>query len=120
MLVIYLFCMTEYKLGDSENIVDFSIIYKVSESLEKIDTYVVTEKLLNDKNLPLQKFLDFLQQKLPFEDTYYHVAQELWCKNMSIESDISLKHINSQLDNITLIKTDNELINLEQTKEQEL
>lgn len=108
--------MADFKLGDSENIADVSVIYKVSESLEKTYIFVVSEKLLNEYNLPLQKFVDFLQQKLCFEDPYYEVALELWCSNKSVKSDISLKDTNSEIDNVTEIKTDNQLIHLKNKK----
>lgn len=84
--------MTKLKLGNSENYIEVEVIYKVKENLEKTDIFVITEELLSQYDIPLAKFVDFLQKELPFEDPHYMAAEELWASNKVVFSKMNAKH----------------------------
>ena len=60
--------MTRFKLGNTENYIEVSIVYKVKEDIEKQEIFIVTPDLLKSYELPASKFISFLQQNLTFED----------------------------------------------------
>lgn len=83
--------MTRFKLGNTENYVEVSIIYKVKEDLEKQEVFIITPDLLETYKLPASKFISFLQQKLNFDDPHYSLCHELWSSNKGLFSKTSAK-----------------------------
>jgi hypothetical protein len=96
--------MTRFKLGNTENYIDVSIVYKVKEDLEKQEIFIVTPDLLKSYGLPASKFISFLQQNLTFEDPYYSICHELWSSNKGLFSKTCAKESNQfELNKITQI-----------------
>lgn len=83
--------MSRFKLGNSENYIEASVIYKIKHELENTEVFIITPELLDSYDLPAEKFLTFLQQMLPFEDPYYAVCHELFSSNRGIFSKTSIK-----------------------------
>lgn len=103
--------MADFKLGESEIEVSFPIIYRVTQSLEKTEIYAVTEKMLEQYNVPLHKFLAFLNKDLAFEDKVYQACLELWSSNKHISTDICITETKALIDSITSIEADIEILN---------
>ena len=99
--------MTRFKLGNTENYVEVSIIYKVKEDLEKHEIFIVTPDLLESYELPAYKFISFLQQKLNFDDPHYSLCHELWSSNKGLFSKTCAKDGDQfELNKITQIITE--------------
>ena len=99
--------MTKLKLGNSENYIDVSIIYKVKEALEKTEVFVVTDELLETYEIPVKKFVTFLQQQLNFDDPHYALCHELWSANKGIYSKTCVKdNSNFEINKVSQIITE--------------
>ena len=98
--------MADFKLGESEIEVSFPIIYRVTQSCEKTEIYAVTEKMLEKYEVPLHKFLAFLNRDLKFEDKYYQPCLELWSSNKHISTDICITETKAAIDTISSIQSD--------------
>ena len=99
--------MTRFKLGNTENYVEVSIVYKVKEDLEKQEIFIVTPDLLESYELPASKFISFLQQKLNFDDPHYSLCHELWSSNKGLFSKTCAKDVDQfELNKITQIITE--------------
>ena len=83
--------MTRFKLGNSENYIEVAVVYKVKNKLENTEIFLLTSELLDHYDLTADKFVCFLQQKLPFEDSDYAVCQELWSSNKGVFSKTCIK-----------------------------
>tara|TARA_B100000212_G_C27353889_1_gene524906 strand:+ start:299 stop:634 length:336 start_codon:yes stop_codon:yes gene_type:complete len=78
--------MIKFKLGNSENWIWVSVIYKVKQELEEEEIFICTPELLDKYKLPVDKFVLFLQESLDFDDPYYSACYELWAANRGINS----------------------------------
>tara|TARA_B100000767_G_scaffold274606_1_gene308187 strand:+ start:2819 stop:3193 length:375 start_codon:yes stop_codon:yes gene_type:complete len=71
----------KYPLKDSNQFIEVSLVYVIKTSEETHHEFIVTEELLKEFNLSVEKFSNYLKHNLDKNDPSYNSAAELWASN---------------------------------------